>query len=182
MSIVQKTDHVTEALNNLLPIFQGKPILAKVITSYVEQIQDFENALFGVYWGRMLDYAVGVQLDGLGEIVGEPREGRNDDDYRVAIRVRILVNLSEGTPEQIIAILAAATGSVIKIREYYPAAFIAELTTPVAASFNAAVVAVYLNEGKAAGVLAHLVYYPANVFRFDTPGQGYDEGLYGGAE
>lgn len=181
MTLTQKTNHVAEALDNLLEQFKGKDIFARVITSYIEQVQDLEDAAFSTYFGRMLSNAVGAQLDGLGDVVGEERGGKDDDAYRIAIRARILVNISNGTPEDIIGILAATTGATIKIREYYPAAFIAELTTPVETGFDAALIAVYLNEGKAAGVLAHLVYYVEGEFRYDTAGQGYDEGKYGGA-
>jgi len=182
MTLTKTDDHVAEALDHLIQKFKGKERVAALITSYVEQIQDLEDALWGVLLGRQIDNAVGEQLDGLGSIVGEDRNGKTDDQYRIAIRTRILINASSGTAEDAIGILKAATGSVVKIREFFPAAFIAELTTPVDTGFDAALVAVYLREGKAAGVLAHLVYYPEDPFRFDTSGQGYDEGHYGGAE
>ncbi len=186
MTIEQTTDHVAEALENLLEQFKGKPTLAKVLTTYVDQIQDLENTAFGVYFGRMLSNAEGEQLDGLGDIVGEPRDGKTDAEYRIAIAVRILINKSGATPEDVIAIVDAATEGAfeIKYREYDPAAFIIELVGPIDpvtfTAQTAALIAGYLRDGKPAGVLAHLVYYPEDAFRYDS-GPGYDQGHYGGA-
>lgn len=181
MTIEKKDNHVEEALANLLSQFKNKETFAKVLTSYIAQVQDLEDAAFEVYFGRMIDNAVGVQLDGIGTIVGEERNGKDDDAYRTALRVRILINLSEGTPEDIIAILATLTGGTIKIREYYPAAYIAELTDTITpGSFDAALIAIYMRQGTCAGVKAHFVYYPEDAFRYDS-GPGYDQGHYGGA-
>ena len=124
MSISQTTAHVTEALVNLLEQFKNKPKMAALLTAYVNQIQDIEDAFYGLMLGRWLDNAEGTQLDGLGDIVGESREGRYDEDYRLAIRARIKINLCEGTPEQILEIFWAMTDSALQIKDYYPAAFV----------------------------------------------------------
>jgi hypothetical protein len=131
MTLTQTTDHTTEALANLLEQFKNSPKLAALLTSYVDQIQDLEDAIYGLLQGRWLDYAEGDQLDGLGSIVGENREGRTDSDYRLAIRVRILINLCEGTPEQIIEIFELLTGAVIELREYFPAALVVSVLSPI---------------------------------------------------
>ena len=69
------------------------------------QIQDLEDSSFEVLLNRWIDTAVGVQLDGVGAIVGEAREGRGDDEYRLAIKARIQINFSEATPEDILTAL-----------------------------------------------------------------------------
>ena len=109
MALTKKTDHVTEALGNYIQRFKNKPRLMALTTAYLEQIQDLEDALFQLITDRTIETAVGPQLDGIGSIVGEDREGRDDDDYRLAIRVRILLNLTDGTIEQVIEILKLAT-------------------------------------------------------------------------
>lgn len=181
MALEQITEHVQEALNNLLAQFKGKPKIAGLITSYVNQIQDLEDVFFQLLIDRWLDNAEGVQLDGFGSIVGQAREGKNDDDYRLAIKAKIQLNLSEGTTEDIIDILRAALGLfTVEVVEYFPAAFTAELVEPLDPSTNPNVLAVILNSGRSAGVKSVLLFKVADPFQYDT-GLGYDEGHYAGA-
>jgi len=182
MTLTQKTDHVTEALANFIERFKDKPNLAAWLTSYINQIQDLEDTYFDIMAQRCLDTAVGVQLDGLGEIVGESRQGRDDDTYRVAIRARRLLNASEGTPEELMNIISASLdfSVTVHIREYYPAALTAEAVETFPTGYDPAQIGTILRLGKPAGVKAHLLTHPADPFQFDT-GLGYDEGHYGGA-
>ena len=53
---------------------------------------------------RYRDTDVGAQLDGIGRIVGEPRGGANDADYRVAIKGRIQTNRANSRVEEIHAL------------------------------------------------------------------------------
>lgn len=48
--------------------------------------------------------ASGVHLDTLGKIVGELRGDRTDAVYAAAIRIRILSNVSDGTPDALLKI------------------------------------------------------------------------------
>ena len=96
MTLTQKSTHVQEGLANLVQQFKDKPDLAALLTSYLEQIQDLETAYFGLLTERTLNAAVGVQLDGIGAIVGEDRRGRDDADYRLAIRARIKASTPAG--------------------------------------------------------------------------------------
>jgi hypothetical protein len=75
---------------------------------YLQEFQNVENAAFGVIYGRFLKYAVGSVLDELGDLVGQVRESLSDNEYRVAIGLKILANASSGTPEDILAIAAIA--------------------------------------------------------------------------
>lgn len=109
MTLSYKSTHVTEALGNYIEKFKDKPRLLALTTAYIEQIQDLEDAFYQLITDRTIETAVGTQLDGIGSIVGEDREGRDDSDYRLAIRVRILLNLTDGTIEQVIEILHLAT-------------------------------------------------------------------------
>ncbi len=75
---------------------------------------------------RYLNTAEGIQLDGLGQILGLPRiPGESDADYRERLQFQIFVNNSSGTPEEVIKILAFLTrASKIWYQETYPAAYI----------------------------------------------------------
>ncbi len=94
------------------------PNLNALLSVFLRQIQKAEDALKAVIMTRFIGFAVGVQLDAIGRLVGEARLGRTDDDvYRKAIRLRIFVNGSSGRPEDIIQIARLWTG--IQIIRYY---------------------------------------------------------------
>lgn len=101
----------------------------KLIADYIQQVQDLEQVFFQLITLRTLDDSVGEQLDGIGSIVGEDRFGRNDDDYRLAVRGRIRLNLSEGTTEDIIAVVRSQIGDkqVVVTEDSYPAHFDASI-------------------------------------------------------
>lgn len=81
------------------------PKLNAFLSALLSQVQKAEDAIYGVMFSRLIGFAVGVQLDAIGRLVGEARLGRLDDDvYRKAIRLRIYVNGSRGRPEDLIYI------------------------------------------------------------------------------
>jgi len=127
MTLTKTTDHVTEALGNRLEQFKNSPKMAAFITAFVNQIQDLEEASFELYLDRWIDTAVGVQLDGMGSIVGEDREGRGDDAYRLAIKAQIQINFSDATPEDILRALVNFYNRTYEMIEIPPAAFIIRL-------------------------------------------------------
>jgi hypothetical protein len=55
--------------------------------------------------------ATGAQLDLIGDIIVEKREGRNDDDYRAAIILKIFKNTSRGFVEDVVEILTVITNA-----------------------------------------------------------------------
>lgn len=103
------SNHVTRALSLLIEEFKRSTRLNDVVRIIVEECQVIENMYNDLLTGRRLDQAGGAQLDGIGEIVGEDREGRNDTDYRAAIRFRIYINISNAEPETIITALKFVT-------------------------------------------------------------------------
>lgn len=83
--------------------------------------QDIENTMSDLLEFRDVTDAIGVQLDGLGEIVGEERLGRSDEEYRQAIITRIFINSNAGTPEALISACRLLTEAErVRYREYYP--------------------------------------------------------------
>jgi hypothetical protein len=99
---VAKTDRVTQALKNLLTQFHGKPNMEAFVASFVQEVQALEYVFIDLALLRALSNAEGVQLDGLGDIVGEKRLGRVDDDYRAAIEGKIRINRMHGRIEDVI--------------------------------------------------------------------------------
>ena len=132
MSYVKKTTHVAEGLDNLIGQFKDKEELEGLIASYLIQIQEIEDALSQILTDTTVEASVGAQLDALGSIVGEARSGRNDLQYSTAIRARQILNVSEGTPEDVIALIRAIAGDVgVEITEFFPASFLAAIVDAI---------------------------------------------------
>jgi len=181
----KKTTHVLEAINTLVEQFKNKPLIKSLVTAWVNQIQDIENMYYELRTERQLNNAVGVQLDGLGNIVGEKREGKDDDEYRNAIRVRILINKSNGTTENIYAVMKAflnIDNVELKIIDYYPAGFIAEIVTILTSFISMQQLKSFIDDASPVAIKSQLTYHPTNPFRFDGPfGSGFDLAHYGSA-
>lgn len=98
--------------------------IKKILKPLIGQVQDVED-MFQPFFERLnIATATGEQLDKIGEIVGQPRELYDDDVYRQLIFLRIVRNMSEGTPEELIQIFGTMTGAeIVQYVEQYPAAF-----------------------------------------------------------
>jgi hypothetical protein len=168
MTITKKTNHVDEAQDHLIEQFRGKANFNAMIAALVEQIQDLEEAAFEVFEQTDIYSAVGVQLDGIGAIVGQPRQGRNDVDYRIAIFARIAVNISSGTPEEIInALLLFEPSNLIQVFEFFPAQFTVEYLMPIIA--DGQTMARVLNTIRPAGVYGQLLWHTTvDTFQFSS--------------
>jgi len=120
---IQKVDdHTKKALERIAYQYQGLSRFEKLISALISGKQDFEDNVHPFLTDRWIDSADGDQLDGLGELVGEDRNGRLDGDYRRAIRLRAVLNAVSGQPEGVIGYLRAYSGSErIKYKESYPA-------------------------------------------------------------
>lgn len=115
-------DIVERGLNRLASQFQGKPIIEAMLSIYLEELSLVRDDLFQLLNERGVSTAVGQQLDILGKIVNESRLGRGDDEYRDAIYLRIFINNSEGTPEDVMSALKLITqASRVAYWEHYPA-------------------------------------------------------------
>ena len=121
--LVQNTDH-EGATARFTDRWRNKADLDAWTKTYLKQLQDLEDAIFEVILGRILDNAIGVQLDIIGKLVGQPRTDASDDRYRTLISARIRINRSSGTPEDLIGVavlLLATNGESFKLREEPPA-------------------------------------------------------------
>ena len=105
------TDHEDLAVGNSMEQYKEKPKHLGFIRAWAKQVQDAEDATFGMIDSRTLDLATGAQLDIIGEIVDIARGGLSDDDYRVEIKVKIGKNTSQGGHEKIISIFMLLTGA-----------------------------------------------------------------------
>ncbi len=151
------TDQVARALSRLAQQYRGKPRLAGMVIVLAKQIQEIEDMLFSIL-DETVDHAVGAQLDVLGRIVGEERLGDSDANYRLRIKAGILLNVSSGTPEELLAIFRLLTsdlpGAVVQFEEQYPAALVVRILRVTIASPST--FAGILQAAKDAGVRALL--------------------------
>jgi hypothetical protein len=99
--------------------------LQKLIRSLCTQNQSIQTQLNMLQFERTLKKATGVQLDGLGQILGLARiDGQSDDSYREALEFQIFINSSSGTPEQSISALKSFTDADrIWYVDYFPAMY-----------------------------------------------------------
>lgn len=109
--VTQKTTYAQEAKDNLIEQFKKKTNFEDLLDVFSGQVQELETVLFQLILERFIEDAVGIQLDRLGQIPGEDREGRDDDLYRIAIKRKIVLNRSSGLAEEVLALVKSIVGS-----------------------------------------------------------------------
>lgn len=175
MSITQITDHAIQAKNRLIQQYKGRERIELLIDClFGEQIQEVEDALVGMDRRLNIDLMSGVQLDGIGEIVGQPRAGMSDATYKLFLKGRIGKNTSEGTLEEVIQVWKLITSAnEVQALENYPA----EIQLFNDAAIDAGILdAAYnlINEVAMGGVLVHSVgYYLTGGFGFSGTSSAY---------
>jgi hypothetical protein len=120
------TDHVVRGESFLTADKRLQATTKALLAAITGRVQELENAIFEVIVSRYLENAAGQALDFLGRLVGELRQSRSDDLYRLWIRVRVRINRSLGRPEDVIAVvrLIYPLADPFEYREYSPASFV----------------------------------------------------------
>ena len=149
------------ALARLLAQFSDSTALRQLICSLVSPLDELEAAILDVHYARWLaTTTTGVQLDVLGRIVREPRNGLDDATYRRALRTRVLVNRSSGRVEELIAIALTFEPDIepIEFREHAPNS----ITVHPGGDFDASPRALTerLQSARGGGVNLQLIYPP----------------------
>jgi hypothetical protein len=190
MNAPQITNYVSDGLSKLLQQYKGRPLITGMFTAFLEQIQDIENGLYALepqcqLWNGTTVPAVGAQLDGIGQIVGIPRNGLPDDEYALFLFGKIAENFSQDTVFDVINVAAYLfQAPIMLLQPIYPAGVVVEalgITIPPALWSLAA----SLVQG-ALGAGINLVVAGSsftNAFRFAGPGvtgsvNGFGEGLF----
>lgn len=102
----------------------------KLLTIFLLQIQELQEHTIEIADQKNIDIATGVWLDWIGKIIGEKREARNDVDFRQALKLRIGINTSDGTPDNIITLTKQLTSAIdSKLIEYPLASFISVVSS-----------------------------------------------------
>lgn len=144
---IEIEDHIERALANYTSKFRGpdgeiSPMLKSLTEVVVLEVEVVEELVFSLIGARLLENAAGAQLDQYGRVVGTPRDGLTDTDYRAFIQAQILTNQAEGEIPRILQIIALITRSnQVRYRPTYPASFVIEFTrsTPMSDGLRARV-------------------------------------------
>jgi hypothetical protein len=104
---IKPINHELEAQRQLLSQYftRDTPKLRAVLKSFTDEIQDLQEDVIYLEKMLFLDLAEGVFLDFAGELVVESRNGRDDDTYREAIRVKAAVNRFSGTVNDLLTLI-----------------------------------------------------------------------------
>jgi len=121
--------------------------------------------------------ALGVQLDNLGKIMGLARySGQSDVEYRLDLISWVRFLFSQGEGDTLLFVLKALTNSTtVSISETFPGSVILYFDGVI---YNEENLSSLMDRCAAAGIGVDLVPVSDTTFRYDTPGVGYDEGLY----
>ena len=132
-------DHETTGLSRLLAQYgpDNAPRLRAFLSTFLEceasiggaataptGAQSLEDLAYQMLALRSIYTATGVNLDNIGRLVGLDRteySATDDEIYRMLLLVKILVNRSEATWEEINTILVRLGLDVIEAHEYWPA-------------------------------------------------------------
>lgn len=177
MTITKKTTHVAEAQGNIVEQFKGKTNLETLIGIYVAQLQEIENALDQIRTETDdIEVAVGQQLDNIGEIVGEERGGRSDAQYRTALKVRIAINVSSGTVEDLLGVVSLLQPDLsLELVQSQPAAFVISVLDPIDPDVvDIDQIGTIVGDAKAGGVRGLIEFVTTGGKQFDLVGLGFD--------
>ncbi len=167
--INQITDHAAQAKARLLFQYQGKANIEALLDSLGgQQIQDLENILFDINTRLDIDNSVGVQLNNIGLIVGQPRNGQDDITYRLFLKAKSGVNVSEGDVERVLSVWKIITGgTVIQVIDVYPAGVELSSDVPVPDALASDAFALMQDVVSAGVRVTSSIISPEDAFGFD---------------
>lgn len=172
--LTEITDFAARAKAKMLAQYRERPKLAAFVGELAARAQDLEAALFDVLEQTAVGTAVGIWLDRLGGVVGEERGGEGDTLFRQYVQARVKANRSEGTLEDVIAVITAWYGSAfptLLLTEPGRANLLVELSSPAVTATQVARLARLLKDTRAAGVGTQMLWQAqadADTFTFSS--------------
>lgn len=96
--------------------------ISKLFTDLIgTQSQDLENKVRVLFFRYSVDYCSGDSLDKIGEIVGQPRKGMSDINYRKFIKAKEGLNASQGNIDHILKVWQLLTDATdVELSEIFP--------------------------------------------------------------
>ncbi len=182
--ISEITNHEALALARLLQQFRAKDRIEAIVEVIGARAQLLETDFHDLIVECFLANAVGAQLDQYGALLGLPRGTADDTRYRALLGAQVQILYSSGTPDELLAILALLADvliTVTSITEPAPATIRMEY---IGTAYSGDTewgedIARMILKARSPGVaIDQIVEATASSFRFDTSGQGFDEGLF----
>ena len=122
--LVYTPDHRARALSDLVSAYRGRPRIEALVEALAGGAEAAEDETFGLLLSHTLTAAQGALLDQWGALVGEARQGLDDEDYRRFIRARLLANRSQGTVPELVAVFSIITEpGAVRYHDHFPAGF-----------------------------------------------------------
>lgn len=98
------SNHLELMKNRVISQWKDDPTINAFVEALAEQKQEEETMFQTLYSRLLIDSMIGEQLDGIGDIVGEPRGSKSDIIYRRFLKAKIGKNMSSGTIEDVTAV------------------------------------------------------------------------------
>lgn len=158
--------------------------VSKLITALLEESQNIENALQQLFTQRGIDAAFGDQLDALGRIAGQPRNGLDDDTYRRYVRARIMVHRSTGTINDVINVanlILYDNAAFYLLERLGTASYVLRISSTSITDDLAVILLAFVQKATSAGVRVQIEYStlnPSAWFQWDVEGKGWDQGAF----
>lgn len=185
MTTEKITDHVQQGLDRLPEQLKGKTNFEDFLSIFLEPWQKLEDAWWDLFTLRRLDTAFGIGLDVLGYIVGQSRNGLEDETYRRYIRARIAANRSNGTIPELIniaeLIIFDDDASIQMLRQNHATILVRVTGIEVDTVLQKALIS-FLRDAKSGGVrliLESADIAPADLFYWDST--TWDEHYWAGS-
>jgi hypothetical protein len=176
---------LTERGLERIPDARRQPLPDAVLQAALEQLDANDElaaettAAFDLTGGSTKSFA----LDYIGALIKQPRLlGQSDDDYKIALRARILVRQSRGTlgdVKRVVAFISEVWGNGNYV-----------VTSPSPKSLVIGIGSLSTSPAELETIVRLLLdtvgevdrfdlwAIPFNVFTWDTPGQGWSEGIW----
>ena len=119
--MIQPLDQTANGLEKVIPNLQ-KPNFLKLVGIFSSELQLLEDSTQQVLLNTKINTAAGINLDRLGQILDEPRDGRGDEVYRTAIRNAVFEKAKHGGINDLISVMRIQIPDAITVTidEYYP--------------------------------------------------------------
>lgn len=97
MSVEKIIDHTDRTKARIISRWKKDPVVLLQAENVGEQSQELEDLLHEFYSFLSIDSMIGAQLDTIGVILGQKRNGLTDIEYRVYLKAKIGQNVGSGT-------------------------------------------------------------------------------------
>jgi hypothetical protein len=162
VALTKITNHVARALARVRVQWQDDENYISLVTALARPSQNLEDAAWDLLTMRSIDNAEGVQLDQLGEIVQQRRDGLTDDEYRPCLRARVAVNNSDGTLRdlyKVTRLFLSDANAVIRVPDTYGNGSLEmEIVSPAQDSADMQRLVGFLQDAASGGVRIVLLY------------------------